>query len=116
MTAGCGKTDKDGVIVKELSAKEAVSHLEQVYRTAEEATQQQVKAVIAAEKAQDHERAVMGVMVLQSASAQASFDQAQALQAMMSSLQRQIVEGVDRNDPKAIRAAQLLKASASGNR
>lgn len=116
IVAGCGKADRDGILVKELSPQEAIRHLEKVHQGAEAATLKHIQEIAAAQKAKDWERAAMSVMALQAGAAQATFEQAQAVQAMMSALQLQIAEAADRGDQKAIRAGQMLRATAPGGR
>lgn len=116
LLAGCGKTDRDGVLIKELSPRHAIRHLEKAYAGADATTLQHIREIAAAQQARDWERAVLNVLALQAGAPQATFEQAQAVQALMNALQLQIAEAADQGDQKALRAGQMLRATAPGGR
>lgn len=116
LLAGCSRADRDGVLVKELSPQQTLRLLEKAFAGTDATTLGQIEAIAAAQKAQDWERAAVSVLALQAGASQATFEQAQALQALRSALQAQIAEAADRGDPKALRAGQILRATAPGAR
>jgi hypothetical protein len=86
----------------------AISQLEQSYQATDPATKTAIAEVEQSLKTKDYEGAAVGVQVLQG-NPNRTFEQSQVLKAMMSGLQREIAEGIERGDPNAIKAAEALK-------
>ena len=108
--SGCThKEDEKPVAVEPIRHPEkAATVLEQAYQKADSGAKTAVDEVTRALKQKDYEGAVVGLQVLQANPAR-SFEQSQVLIGMMAGLQKELAEGAERGDPKAIKAIEALK-------
>ena len=118
--AGCSGGDEGDSAAKALPA-DPLHHADEVGQklhaafNGDSGSSAAVDEVAKALKANDYEGAAMGVMVMQRTAPQnRSFAQSQVLNQLMVSLQASIAERAAAGDPAAMKAAEALRASASG--
>ena len=107
--AGCNKTEEDKTVRVMKTPAQAATVMEQVFKNAEPNAKQNIQVAVTALQKQDYEVAVVALQTLQGQMVTRTFDQSQVLAQSMRVLQSSIIKGVENGDPKAIRAAEVLK-------
>jgi hypothetical protein len=105
--AGCGKSGDDGHLSAK-SPEQAAAVLDQSFATADAGTKQNVNAVSEALRKREFEKAVVSLGTVQQAP-NITIDQGMAIQNSSILLERELINAIERGDPKAQQAYDLLK-------
>ena len=106
---GCGKSSDDPLPTAK-TPEQAASTLEQTFAGAPPAVQQDVAAVSEALRKRDFEKAVVTLHTVQKAPA-ITLQQGMAIHNSSLLLERELINGIERGDPRAKAAYELLKRS-----
>ncbi len=109
LLTGCGES-KDADPVKTQTPAQAGSQLEQAFQNANGAGKDSAKAAAEAMRQGEYEKAVVSLHTAKSAP-NVSLEQGMAIQSSMISLEQNLIKAIERGDPNAQRAYDLLKRS-----
>ena len=109
LVCGCSKS-KDGIPPSAKTPEQAASGLEQTFADAPPVVKQDVSAVSEALRKRDYEKAVVTLSSVQKAPG-ITLQQGMAIQDSSVLLERELINGIERGDPRAKAAYELLKRS-----
>ena len=104
---GCGKSDQ-AELPEPKTTKAAATQLDQTFQSAPAAARQNITVATEAMRSGEYEKAIISLQTVVAAQ-NLTLDQGMAVYGAKLNLQRDLIEAMERGDPNAKRAFELLK-------